>query len=339
VQQPLLSEIKHAGDRASARQLLAFGRKQVLSTRPLSLNKLVTDIESMLRRLIGEHIDLRTSLAPDVWPVLADQGQLEQVVMNLGINARDAMPSGGRLTIATSNLAHDQKSFVDQRELPAGDFVMLSVSDTGCGMSVEVKHRIFEPFFTTKELGKGTGLGLAVVYGIVKQSGGFIHVVSEPSHGSVFVIYLPRHHELDLEAPVTMTHSSFTNFRGDETILFVEDDDAVRFFTSAILRRAGYHVVEAADGREALEKFRTQNLSCNLVVTDVIMPEMSGSQLADELRAWRPGLRVLFISGYTDNSIDAEDLAVPGTAFLAKPFASEPLAGKVRELLDLPVPR
>ncbi|MFN2511700.1 MAG: PAS domain S-box protein [Pyrinomonadaceae bacterium] len=329
---PSIEEIKRAGERAGAltRQLLAFSRKQILQPRVLDLNVVVTDLEKMVRRLIGEDIDLLTITSPVLGKVKADPGQIEQVLLNLIVNARDAMPKGGKLTIETRNVELS-KEYALRHAAVAGAYIMLSVSDTGCGMEAAVKPRIFEPFFTTKDTGKGTGLGLATVYGIVKQSGGNIGVYSEAGLGSTFKVWLPR-----VDTMVETVDEAIPKSvpKGTETVLLVEDEDQVRAIVKEILELQGYHVVAAANGEEALTISQDLKLDINLMITDVVMPQMSGRELAERVVAVRPGLPVLFISGYTDDAIVRHGLLDEKLNFLQKPFDSATVARKVREMLD-----
>ena len=331
-----LREIRLAGERAAAltRQLLAFSRRQVLQPRILDLNIVVASVEKMLARLIGEDVRLVTRLEPALGNVKADPGQLEQVLMNLAVNARDAMPEGGTLTFETANAVLDVDfAAVHPGALP-GDYVVLVVTDTGTGMTGEVRSHAFEPFFTTKERGKGTGLGLATAYGIVKQSGGYITVDSEAGRGTTFRIYLPRV-EGAVVVPGRSASSSLSSV-GTETILLVEDEAGVRRLSLTVLRTQGYVVLEAASGDIALEVARSETGPIHLVVTDVVMPGMSGRELWDRLRVLRPDSRVLFMSGYTDDVIARHGVLEPGIAFLQKPFTPLGLAQKVREVLDAP---
>ena len=330
-----LEEIKRGVDRAAAltRQLLAFSRKQVLKPRVLDLTSVVAETERMLRRLIGEDIDLRTSAEPGLGHVLADPGQIQQVILNLAVNARDAMPDGGRLSIELANVDVDEE--MARRHVPIqppGRYVRLTVSDTGIGIPHAIQPHIFEPFFTTKEKGKGTGLGLSTVYGIVKQSGGFIWVYSEPGQGATFKIYLPR---VDAPAePAPSPQPEVAASSGAETILLVEDEPAVRDLAQRILRRKGYRVVAATNGREALDLVERHEGPIDLLVTDLVMPQMDGRELAQRLAALRPGLRVLFMSGYTGDTIAQRGVLDPDVAFIEKPFSPDGLARKVREILD-----
>ncbi len=328
-----LDEIRKAGERAASltRQLLAFSRQQVFERKVLDLNRLIAEIEKMLRRLIGEDVDLVTVLDPALAYVWADAGQLEQVVMNLAVNARDAMPRGGKLTIETSNVELDEEYARLHTPVRPGRYVMIAVSDTGVGMDAATRSRIFEPFFTTKERGKGTGLGLATVYGIVKQSGGYIWAYSEPGKGSTFKIYLPPADQslLPEEDRVGETPS----VRGTETVLLVEDEESVRTLSRAILESYGYRVLEAAGAEEAIETVRAYQQPIHLLLTDVIMPSMGGPDLASRIRTLRPGIKVLYMSGYTDETIFRHGHLEQGRLFLQKPFTPEALARKVREAL------
>ncbi|HTU23282.1 MAG TPA: HDOD domain-containing protein [Gemmataceae bacterium] len=330
-------EIRKAAERAATltRQLLAFSRRQVLTPQVLVLNSVVQDMDKMLRRLICEDIQLTSHLADNLDPVKADPGQIEQVLLNLAVNARDAMPQGGRLTIETANVVLDETYTRSHPGLRPGPFVMLAVTDTGCGMDAATQARIFEPFFTTKGPGKGTGLGLATVYGIVKQSGGSIYVYSEVGHGTSFKVYLPRTDET-LAPPVRPAESTPLSSRagGQETLLIVEDDDSVRALTRTVLRGQSYHVVEAVDADEALRWVEEHTQPIHLLVTDVVMPGMSGRALAERLTALRPELKVLYVSGYTDDAVVRHGLLEAEIAFLQKPFTPASLARKVRELLD-----
>jgi PAS domain S-box-containing protein len=328
-----LQEIRGAGSRAAAltRQLLAFSRRQLLQPRIIDLNALITDVENMLRRLIGEDIVLEINLASDLGRIKADRSQIEQVVMNLAVNARDAMPQGGRMTIATTNVMLDEKHAASQVGVTPGDYVRLTVSDTGCGMDPEVQARIFEPFFTTKAVGKGTGLGLSTVYGIVKQSNGHITLASERGLGSVFTIYLPR---AAAAGPADEPHPrSRALTRGSETILLVEDNEVVRKATSHILRQNGYYVIEASEPAEALDVFDRALRPVQLLLTDVVMPGMNGRELADRLTARAPSLRVVFMSGYTDDAISRHGGLSADFAFIEKPFAPDTLIAKIQDAL------
>ena len=329
-----LEEILKAGQRAAilTRQLLAFSRQQVLEPRVLDPNALVADMDKMLRRLIGEDIELLTVLADRVGAIKGDGGQLEQVIMNLAVNARDAMPAGGKLTIETANAELDEAYAHSHEPVRPGPYVMLAMSDTGSGMSEEVKARIFEPFFTTKEPGKGTGLGLATVYGIVKQSGGYIWVYSEVGKGTTFKVYLPRVEGVPEARPVRPR--PVEPARGTETVLLVEDEDMVRALARTALLRYGYQVLEAANGGEALLQCERGTEAIDLVITDVVMPRMSGRELAARLRRLLPKMKLLYISGYTDHAVVHHGEIEPGAAFLEKPFTPDALARKVRAVLD-----
>jgi two-component system, cell cycle sensor histidine kinase and response regulator CckA len=328
-----IAEIVKAGERAAelTRQLLAFGRKQVIAPSVVDLNKVIADTERMLRRVIGEDIELTTVLDPSLQFVMADVGQIQQVFMNLAVNARDAMPDGGRLVIETANVELDE-AYADSRgALKSGAYVMLAVSDTGTGMSGEVQEHLFEPFFTTKPSGAGTGLGLSTVYGIVKQSGGAIWVYSEPGKGSTFKIYLPAILEPASGAPEKPPASML---RGSETILVVEDQEDVRKLIRVILQKLGYRILEAGSPRDAEVVSAGYPARIQLMVTDVVMPLATGRDLADRLHVSRSGMKVLFISGYTDEVIAHHGIIERGVAFLPKPFSAEMLAMKVREVLD-----
>lgn len=330
-----LEEIRKAGDRAAnlTRQLLAFGRKQMLKPVALNLNDVVADMNKMLRRLIGEDIQLTAKLNPELRKIKADAGQIEQVLVNLVVNSRDAMPQGGHLTIETSNFDVDHEYVSKHLGVPPGGYVMLAVSDTGCGMNPETKARIFEPFFTTKEKGKGTGLGLSTVYGIVKQSGGNIWVYSEPTHGSTFKVYLPQ--LVGEEAPAEECAAEMTAPRGSETILLVEDEEVVRGLARQILEQAGYNVLDASGGEEAIRLSRERREPIHLLLTDVVMPETSGKEIAQRLTSMRPATRVLYMSGYTDDAIVHHGVLDSNVQFIQKPFTPVGLARKVREVLDL----
>jgi len=332
---PNVEEIAAAAERAASltRQLLAFSRKQTLQPKVLDLNAVVGDMDKMLRRLLGEDVELVTQTTPGLGSVRADPGQLEQVILNLAVNARDAMPNGGRLIVETANATLDDQYADHHEDVKPGDYVMLAVTDTGSGMTDEVKTRLFEPFFTTKPQGKGTGLGLATCYGVVKQSGGHITVYSELGRGTTFKVYLPRVFE---RAEATPTTSNVVATRGgNETILLVEDDPAVRALNARLLRAKGYTVIEANNGEEALRVASQQkDKGIALLLTDVIMPEMGGKELAERFRVTQPDTKVLFCSGYTQEAIDRNGELDPGTAFLQKPFTPLVLASKIREVLE-----
>ncbi|MBI5510882.1 MAG: PAS domain S-box protein [Deltaproteobacteria bacterium] len=330
-----LLEIKKAGERAATltRQLLAFSRKQILQPVPLDMNQAATGLEKMLRRILGEDIDLVQALAPDLGLTMADPGQLDQVLMNLVVNARDAMPHGGKLTIETANVELGDDTALRHAVKP-GPYVMLAVTDTGCGMDDKVRGRLFEPFFTTKAKGKGTGLGLATVYGIVKQSGGNIWVYSEVGKGSTFKIYLPRIPATLAVARGTPLPPPTTHTGGGETVLVIEDEEAVRNVVVRTLREAGYTVLAAANGLDGLHRSVQHLGKIHLAVTDIVMPQMSGKEFADRLARIRPETKVLFMSGYTGNAIVHHGVLDPGTQFIGKPFSAADLVRKVRETLD-----
>jgi PAS domain S-box-containing protein len=329
-----IEEIKKAGDRAASltRQLLAFSRKQVLQPKVIDLNLLVAEIEKMLRRLIGEDIDLQTVLHAGLGNIKADPGQIEQVIMNLVVNARDAMPQGGKLTIETENVYFDEKFAEQHIATNPGPYVMLAVSDTGIGMDEQTQARIFEPFFTTKEIGKGTGLGLSTVYGIVKQSGGDVWVYTEVGQGTTFKVYLPRIDEGVKEYRRIVEDED--SLQGTETILLAEDEEMVRKLSARVLEMYGYKVLEAANGGMAFLICERHQEKIDLLLTDVIMPEMSGRELADRLSPLRPEMKVLFMSGYTDDAIVHQGVLDEDENFIQKPFAPSALAQKVREVLD-----
>lgn len=329
-----IEEISRAADRAAdlTRQLLAFSRKQMLRSQVLDPNALIGEIQKMLRRLIGEDIELITRLAPDLGAVRADPGQLEQVIMNLAVNARDAMPTGGRLLIETRNVELGEDDARRLAPLQPGPHVVLIISDTGAGMDESTRERIFEPFFTTKEKGKGTGLGLSTVYGIVQQSGGHIWVYSEPGQGTTFKIYLPRVDARPEAAPAPSDADGAHN--GREVVLLVEDEDAVRSLARRILEKRGYTVLTARTGPEALRIAERHDGPIHLILTDVVMPEMSGRELAERIAPTRPDARTLFMSGYTEDDVLRRGVLNEGAAFLEKPFTPSALAQKVREVLD-----
>jgi two-component system, cell cycle sensor histidine kinase and response regulator CckA len=331
---PDVEQIRHAAESAASltRQLLAFSRRQLLQPQILDLNSVVGRMETLLRRMIGEHIRLDTALAPSVACISADQGQLEQVLMNLAINARDAMPTGGTLVISTRDVEVGPDLARVHRGLAPGSYVMLEVSDTGSGMDDAVMANLFEPFFTTKKRGEGTGLGLATVYGIIKQSGGYIAVRSRPGEGSTFSLFLPK---TDQEKAVhATTEKEAASIGGTETILLVEDQPEVRAIARTILSRHGYRVLEATGGREALALVAGDTGPIHLLLTDVVMPAIGGQELASQLKPARPDLRVLFASGYTDDALVQQGVLQPGADLIQKPFTREALLQKVRAVLD-----
>jgi PAS domain S-box-containing protein len=329
-----LAEVRKAAERAAGltRQLLAFSRQQVLEPVVLSVNDSIEDFEKMLRRVIGEDVRLRLTLATDAGNVRADPGQLHQVIMNLVVNARDAMPTGGSLILETGNVDLTEQYAEMHQPVIAGPYVMIAVSDSGMGMTPEVRARIFEPFFTTKEKGKGTGLGLSTVYGIVKQSGGYVWVYSEIGRGTTFKIYLPR---VDAPAEPLSKPRETGSITGTETILLAEDDPLLRPLAKALLEKLGYAVLEGSDAPSALAAARAHTGRIHLLVTDVVMPGPSGRELARELVEFRPDTKVLYVSGYTDDAIVHHGMLEPGLNFLQKPFTPAVLARKVREVLDM----
>jgi PAS domain S-box-containing protein len=328
-----VAEIARAAEQATALtgQLLAFSRKQFLIPRVFNPNELVRSLEKMLTRVIGEDIRLRTLLDPAAGNIKGDPGQIEQVLMNLAVNARDAMPEGGKLTIETSNRTFDDAYAREHAEVKSGEYVRIAMSDTGHGMDKEVLSHIFEPFFTTKETGRGTGLGLSTAYGIVKQSGGHISCCSEPDKGTTFTLYLPR----VFEASESTVHPAVETApaRGGETVLLVEDDQAVRGFTRAVLQKSGYTVIEAADGEQALAAVSSRDRGIALLLTDLVMPGMNGQELAGRIAETCAGVKVLYVSGYTGNAILNHGMLDSGLDFIQKPFSSRELLVKVREIL------
>jgi two-component system cell cycle sensor histidine kinase/response regulator CckA len=327
-------EILKAADRAGAltNQLLAFSRRQVMQPRVINLNAVIAQTEKMLHRLIGEDVELIIILDRNTGNIKADPNHIEQAVVNLAVNSRDAMPGGGRLTIETANVHIDETYVKTHMGVKPGEFVMIAVSDTGHGMDSVTRQNIFEPFFTTKQQGKGTGLGLATVYGMVKQSGGDIWVYSEPGQGTTFKLYFPR-----VTEPVsagTAEESGLARQLCSETVMLVEDEAQVRDLTQRMLKQLGYSVLTAAKGDEALEISSNHAGEIALLVTDVVMPNMSGKQVADALVLTRPGLKVLFLSGYTDNTVGNHGVLDSNVNFLAKPFSRETLARKIREILS-----
>ena len=331
--QAQLRQIRKAAERASnlTHRLLAFARKQIVEPRVINLGELSLNLDGMLRRLIGEDVELLTVTSPNLWSVKADPHQIEQVLVNLAVNARDAMPQGGTLRIETTNVVVDEAFARRHPTLKTGEHVRMSVSDTGTGMDEHVMQHMFEPFFTTKEPGKGTGLGLATCYGIVQQLGGAIYPESELGKGTIFSVFVPR---IDLPAEPTPRPRERAIQRGTETVLLVEDEPLVRDIAKSALSDQGYQVLEAEHGEEALRMARDHDAEIALVLTDVVMPKMGGRELVEQLRKVRPSIRVLYMSGYTAASIDEQDVVEPGTSFLRKPFALAEMLGKVREALD-----
>jgi CheY-like chemotaxis protein len=329
-----LELILSASDSAASltRQLLAFSRRQVLLPGVIDLNTVVVNVSTMLRWLIGEDIEVIIRLAPGLGPIKADPGQLEQVLMNLAVNARDAMPQGGQLTIETANVSLDKAYAQTHLGVKAGRYVRLRVQDSGCGMDDETQAHMFEPFFTTKELGKGTGLGLSTVYGIITQSGGHISVISAPGQGTGFTIDLPRIE--DSPAILTAAVPQAAAPQGTETVLLVEDEGTVRSVAREVLQMVGYTVLEAATGEEALQQSTLHDSPIHLLVTDVVMPGMSGRELAERLTIDYPALGVLYLSGYTDEAIAHHGVLEAGIELLHKPFTPDALARRVREVLD-----
>jgi signal transduction histidine kinase len=333
-----LKEIQAAAGRAAllTRQLVAFSRKQILAPKSLDLNAVIAEMEKMLRRLIGEDVDLITLMKPRLGKVYADPGQLQQVVMNLAINARDAMPEGGKLTIETGTIIFGGGTCEAGGEpIPPGPYIYLTMTDTGCGMDESTRARIFEPFFTTKELGKGTGLGLATVYGIVRQSGGFIQVASTPGRGTAFKVCLPRTFDAVETLPEDVLASQ--TLRGCGTVLLVEDEESVRSLVRTILQSHGYEVIEARHGREGLELAEQHRSEIDLVLSDMVMPQMGGRQLAEHLRVILPATRVVLMSGYTDDCVLREGLHGNDFFFLQKPFRPRELLSRVQDAMNTTV--
>jgi signal transduction histidine kinase len=328
-----LQAIRDAADRATAltRQLLAFARKQILDSQVLDLNGLILNLDRLLRRLIGEDVELVTLPASDLGYIKADANQIEQVLVNLAVNARDAMPNGGKLTIETANVILDDIFAQQHVSVIPGAYIMLAVGDTGIGIPPEQQAHVFEPFFTTKESSKGTGLGLATCYGIIKQHGGNIWVYSEVGRGTTFKVYLPRTSEAASALPTSQTEEAARG--GHETVLLTEDEEAVRRLTARVLRSLGYTVLEAADGEEALHISGEYGGVIDMLLTDVVLPRFSGLALAEQLLDRRPSVKVLFMSGHTDHTIVHHGVLVSSASFLQKPFSSELLARKIREVL------
>jgi CheY-like chemotaxis protein len=328
-----LTQLLSASQRAAqlTKQLLAFSRRQVVQPKILELNSIVANVEKMLRRVIGEDIDLKTVLAPDLWSVRADAGQLEQVIVNLTVNARDAMPNGGAITVETENVTFGEEYPLTDPRVKPGAYVVLALSDTGGGMDSETQVRVFEPFFTTKEPGKGTGLGLATVYGIIEQLDGFIRLRSELGVGTTFKIYLPR--ASGSEQPAT-ARRTIRPAAANATILLVEDEDAVRNVTARMLESRGYSVLEARDADAARAACAEHGSRIDLLLTDIVMPKTSGPKLAEELIANHPGLRVLYMSGYSGAALSRHATLPEGVGYLEKPFTASTLATKVLHALE-----
>jgi PAS domain S-box-containing protein len=330
----LIQEILNASTRASrlTSQLLAFSRKQIIQPKILNLNQLVTDQIKMLRRLLGEDVEVSTAFDPKLRSVKADIGQIEQIIMNISINARDAMPLGGKLIIETKNIEFDEIDVQHHPELNPGRYTMLAITDTGVGMDEVTRTRIFEPFYTTKGRGKGTGLGLATVYGIVKQNDGFIYVYSEIQKGSTFKVYLPSSDEKGKDDKMPSIDDE--KLKGTETILLVEDDEGVRIVTQSTLQNYGYKVIAATNGEEALRIYDEHEGKFDLILTDVVMPLMSGREMADKLREKDSSIKILYFSGYTDDSIVQHGVLDEGMEFIQKPYSHAELAKKIKSVLN-----
>jgi CheY-like chemotaxis protein len=329
-----IEDIREAGVRAAVltSQLLAFSRKQVLQPKVLSFNTVIGNLTKMLGRLISSNIEVVTRYDEELWRAKVDPGQLEQVILNLALNARDAMPLGGKLIIETANRRFEGNETSGQTQVPAGYYAMLAVSDTGCGMDAETRSHLFEPFFTTKAQGKGTGLGLSTVYGIVRQSGGHIAVYSEPGRGTSVKVYLPRALEAGETVPPRDENAPLAV--GTETILLAEDEERVRSLAAGVLSQQGYQVIEACDGQEAINKAREYRGDIHLLLTDLVMPRMSGAELLQTLRHDRPGIKVLLCSGYPGDAVMQQGVLDASIPFLQKPFTLRTLTAKVREALD-----
>jgi two-component system cell cycle sensor histidine kinase/response regulator CckA len=334
-----LMNIKNNANRAAnlVRQLLAFSRRQTLRPEVLSLTDVLADLGNLLGRLLGEKVTFRVSHGRDLWPVKADLNQFEQVIMNLAVNARDAMPNGGQVTVRTSNVTADASREIEPGVMPPGEYVLCEVQDTGTGIPPEIRNKIWEPFFSTKDVGKGTGLGLATVYGIVKQTGGFIFCDSEVGKGTTFRIYLPRHvagpEEVPAETPEAKKEERRADLTGKGTILLVEDEDAVRAFASRALASRGYTVVEASSGEQAIEIVESRKGAFDLVLSDVVMPEMDGPTLLKELRRRGVGTKIIFISGYAKDAFAKNLEGHSDFDFLPKPFSLKQLAAAVKSAM------
>jgi two-component system cell cycle sensor histidine kinase/response regulator CckA len=344
-----IMQIKQNATRAATlvRQLLAFSRRQTLRPQVLDLGDALSDLTMLLRRLIGEKVKLDLVHGRDLWPVKVDVSQFEQVIVNLAVNARDAMPDGGRLTVKTANIGAAESGELAYKGMPAADYVRIDITDTGTGIPADIRDKIFEPFFSTKEVGKGTGLGLSTVYGIVKQTGGFIYVESEEGKGTSFRIFLPRHHaeqEAQTEAPAeaqatngaakeAAAETKRADFTGQGTILLVEDEDGLRSLNARGLRSRGYSVIEASNGIEAMEALEEKNGAVDLVVSDVVMPEMDGPTLLKEMRGRNPDLKIIFVSGYAEDAFEKSLPENDQFAFLPKPFTLAQLVAAVKETM------
>jgi two-component system cell cycle sensor histidine kinase/response regulator CckA len=337
-------QIKQNATRAATlvRQLLAFSRRQTLRPQVLDLGDALSDLTMLLRRLIGEKVKLDLVHGRDLWPVKVDVSQFEQVIVNLAVNARDAMPDGGTLTVKTLNVTADESAQMSYKGMPAADYVRIDVADTGTGISADIVDKIFEPFFSTKEVGKGTGLGLSTVYGIVKQTGGFVYVDSESGHGTTFRIFLPRHRpELEAQPEPLVAKDAAAepkpkpDLTGQGTILLVEDEDGLRSLNARGLRSRGYSVIEAANGIEAMEALEQKNGAVDLVVSDVVMPEMDGPTLLKEMRSKNPDLKIIFVSGYAEDAFEKSLPENQQFAFLPKPFTLAQLVAAVKETMTV----
>jgi two-component system cell cycle sensor histidine kinase/response regulator CckA len=348
-----IMQIKQNATRAAAlvRHLLAFSRKQTLRPQVLDLGESLSDLRTLLKRLIGEKVGLDVVHGRDLWPVKADLSQFEQVIVNLAVNARDAMPDGGKLTVKTANVSAAEAGELAYKGMPAADYVRIDITDTGTGIPADIREKIFEPFFSTKEVGKGTGLGLSTVYGIVKQTGGFIYVDSEEGNGTTFHIFLPRHHaeqEAQVETPAeahaangaakdsVAAEPKRADFTGQGTILLVEDEEGLRSLNARGLRSRGYSVIEASNGVEAMEALEEKNGAVDLVVSDVVMPEMDGPTLLKEMRGRNPDLKIIFVSGYAEDAFEKSLPENEQFAFLPKPFTLAQLVAAVKETMPAP---
>jgi two-component system cell cycle sensor histidine kinase/response regulator CckA len=329
-------QIKQNANRAAGlvRQLLAFSRQQSLQPKVINITDALSDLSALLRRLLGPAIELKVKHARDLWFIKVDKGQFEQVVINLAVNARDAMENSGILKVTTSN--HTNKKIFAQNHdsMPPGEYVLIEIEDTGCGISMDIIDRIFEPFFSTKAVGSGTGLGLSTVYGIVKQTGGFIFVDSIVSKGTNFRIFLPRHLPKEQEEAVVLEDRLLNDLTGTAHILLVEDEDAVRMFAARALKDKGYEVVEACNGLEAVQLAKKDNVEIDLIITDVVMPGMDGPQMINEIRQFMPTVKVVFISGYAEDSFRKKLNNEENIHFLPKPFNLKDLALKVKDILN-----